>query len=91
MNIKAIILAGLIPLIKAFNSEAGQLVDDLNTSLEDGKLTRDEIDTLVKSALATARSLWPAGEELLNNLEVNLTVDIPNIEKTIKSFQDLQQ
>lgn len=86
MNIKAILLAGLIPLVSAINAPAAKAIGDAQKALEDGHVDKDEAIKLVGDAIDVAISVWPEGAHALTLLKVNIEVDLPNVERTIEAF-----
>lgn len=86
MNIKAIILAGLVPLVSTINAPAGKAIGDAQAALEDGHIDKNEAKKLVVDAIDVAISVWPEGAYALGLLKVNIEVDLPNVEATIEAF-----
>jgi hypothetical protein len=90
LDIKSILLTTALPLITLVSPEAGKALSDANAALADGKLSEDEVKTLLIDAIDTAKKLWPQGVDELECLQVNIEVDVPNIEKTFAAFKALQ-
>lgn len=91
MNIKNILLGGLIPMISLASPEAGKTISDAKSALDDGHLSEDEAKVLFTDAIGTAKSFWPEGATVLDDLKRNIEVDLPNIEKTIADFKILTE
>lgn len=68
MDIKLIVLAGLIPIITSLSPAAGKEISDIQLALADGKFSEGEVVTLVKDSINTAKSFWAAGSQVLDDV-----------------------
>lgn len=90
IDIKALMLGAAIPAISLISPEAGKEIADAKEAFADGHLSKEETELLIKDTLATAKALLPpAWGKVITDLEVNLAVDVPNIEKTFADIHEL--
>jgi hypothetical protein len=87
MNLKSIVMGGVIPFISVLSPEAGKCIADGQAALEDGKLSETEAIGLANDAIDTAESFWPAGKDALESLRQNINEDIQAEEKIVQDVE----
>jgi len=88
-DLKSLLIDEAINIISGLSPEAGKEIADGKAAFADGKLTGEEAKQLFKDSLATAKALYPKCAQLCDDLLVNITVDVPNIEKTFNDGKAL--